>query len=316
MAVTTTLLAINDILQNHLLQLLALVAMEPPSTLDGDAIRNEKVKVLDCLRLPGKFRDLPEHIVRGQYDGYLGEKGVAEDSQTETYIATRAYIDNWRWGGVPFLLRTGKGMSSRFTSITLQFRMPPVSLFGDYEPDVYMRPNHLRMRIQPNEGIDLLFDVKKPGAGNDMQPASLNFNYDDFFGIQSPEAYQRLLQDVIIGDQALFIRSDEVEACWRWTDSLKAVLGQVPLETYKAGGWDLNGTMNCSANARAAGLMASLGASSISAKKRGEKIRYKSQVRKDSQAWINDYRFSIYRNGSRRSHLGGFGSSSRGAWSR
>jgi glucose-6-phosphate 1-dehydrogenase len=230
--------AINDILQNHLLQLLALVAMEPPSTLDGDAIRNEKVKVLDCLRLPEKFRDLPEHIVRGQYDGYLGEKGVAEGSQTETYIATRAYIDNWRWGGVPFLLRTGKGMSSRFTSITLQFRMPPVSLFGEYEPDVcHMRPNHLRMRIQPNEGIDLLFDVKKPGAGNEMQPASLNFNYDDFFGIQSPEAYQRLLQDVIVGDQSLFIRSDEVEACWRWTDSLKAVLGQVPLETYQPGGW-------------------------------------------------------------------------------
>ena len=230
--------AVNDIMQNHLLQLLTLVAMEPPASMEGDAIRNEKVKVLRSLRLPEYTQDLENHLVRGQYEGYLEEEGVASDSTTETYAAIRAYIDNWRWGGVPFLLRTGKGLKNRFTSITVQFRMPPHSLFGGYDPAFcHLRPNSLRMRIQPNEGIDVFFDVKKPGPGLEMQPASLSFNYEDFFGIASPEAYQRLLQDVLVGDQSLFIRSDEVEESWRWTDSLHRILPNIPLAQYTPGSW-------------------------------------------------------------------------------
>ncbi|NCN06172.1 MAG: glucose-6-phosphate dehydrogenase [Spirochaetales bacterium] len=230
--------AINDIMQNHLLQLVALVAMEPPATLDGDAIRNEKVKVLGSLRLPETTRDLESHLVRGQYEGYLQELGVHPESQTETFAAVRTYIDNWRWGGVPFLLRTGKALKDRFTSITLQFRMPPHNLFGGYDGDFcHFRPNSLRIRIQPNEGIDLYFDVKKPGSGTDMQPAKLTFDYEEFFGVPSPEAYQRLLQDVILGDQSLFIRSDEVEQSWRWTDSLRDTITKVPMQTYPVGSW-------------------------------------------------------------------------------
>ncbi len=230
--------AINDILQNHLLQLLTLVAMEPPASMDGDAIRNEKVKVLRSMRFPETTTELETHLVKGQYAGYADEPGVRADSQTETYVAVRTYIDNWRWGGVPFLLRTGKAMKERFTSITLQFRMPPHSLFGPYDPAFcHLRPNSLRIRIQPNEGIDLFFDVKKPGPGMNMQPATLSFNYEEFFGVPSPEAYQRLLQDVLSGDQSLFIRTDEVEESWKWTDSLKKVTPQVPMQTYPIQSW-------------------------------------------------------------------------------
>ena len=248
--------AVNDILQNHLLQLVALVAMEPPASLSGDDVRDEKVKVLNSLRMPNLERDIEQVIIRGQYDGYLQEKGVAPDSSTETYIAVRAAIDNWRWGGVPFLLRTAKGMPSRFTSITLQFAMPPHSLFGEYEPDAcHLRPNSLRLRVQPNEGIDLFFDVKKPGAGSEMQPAKLTFDYEEFFGVPSPEAYQRLLQDAIAGDQSLFIRSDEVESSWRWTDSLRSVMSDLPMHTYKPNSWGPEQAYDYSASAKAAGRL-------------------------------------------------------------
>jgi len=230
--------AIRDILQNHAMQLLALVAMEPPSSLAGDAIRNEKVKVVQSLRPMGECGDPSRAIVRGQYEGYLQEKGVPDDSPTETYIAVRTYIDNWRWGGVPFLLRTGKGLPSRFTSINVQFRMPPHSLFTEDAVEAcHLRPNALHLRIQPHEGIDLHFDVKEPGSGNDMVPAKLTFNYEDFFNQRSPEAYQRLLLDVIKGDQALFIRSDEVEEAWRWTDGLRERMGDTELHTYRPDSW-------------------------------------------------------------------------------
>ncbi|MDA3963091.1 MAG: glucose-6-phosphate dehydrogenase [Planctomycetota bacterium] len=228
--------AVRDILQNHALQILALVAMEPPSSLQGDAIRNEKVKVLESLRCPKEVTDDRAHIVRGQYWGYRHEGGVAEDSQTETYIAVRTYIDNWRWGGVPFLLRTGKGLPKRFTGIQVQFHMPPHSLFGP--PDAcHLRPNALNLRIQPHEGIDLHFDVKAPGSGNEMVPAKLNFNYEEFFNRRIPEAYQRLLLDVIKGDQSLFIRSDEVEESWRWTDSLRELMPDTELHAYEPKSW-------------------------------------------------------------------------------
>ncbi|MBA3709007.1 MAG: glucose-6-phosphate dehydrogenase [Planctomycetes bacterium] len=228
--------AIRDILQNHLLQLVALVAMEPPSNLSPKAIRDEKVKILQCLRPPTEEPDPSKIIIRGQYDGYRQEPGVAPDSQTETFIAARTYIDNWRWGGVPFLLRTGKYLPSRFTSITVQFRMPPHTLFGSYQ-ECHLRPNKITLRIQPNDGIDLDFDVKEPGHGITIRPAKLNFDYQDYFHKPSPEAYQRLLQDVVTGDQSLFIRSDEVEESWRWTDSLRAAMAATPLQTYAKNSW-------------------------------------------------------------------------------
>jgi glucose-6-phosphate 1-dehydrogenase len=228
--------AIRDVMQNHALQLLALVAMEPPASLAPKNIRDEKVKVLQALR---SFQDLssPEgHIVRGQYAGYREEPGVAPDSKTETFIACRTYLDNWRWGGVPFILRTGKHLPKRFTSITVQFRMPPHTLFGSYQ-ECHLRPNRITLRIQPDDGIDLDFEVKEPGQGLSIRPAKLRFDYGDYFKKRSPEAYERLLMDVIAGDQSLFIRSDEVEASWRWADSLRAAMETAPVHEHPKNTW-------------------------------------------------------------------------------
>lgn len=247
--------AVRDMMQNHVLQLLALTAMEPPTRNLADEIRDEKVKVLRALRpfervsvvhdrhqpdqhpVDDRHQPYPCHIVRGQYAGYRAEKGVADDSQTETFVAVRTYVDNWRWGGVPFLLRTGKRLPKRFSSISLQIRMPPHSLFGGYE-DCRLRPNHIGIRIQPVEGIDIQFDVKEPGSRDvRMRPVRMNFNYDEAFPPQRPEAYQRLLQDAVLGDQSLFIRSDEVEAAWEWADGLRDEMQHVPLEEYSPGTW-------------------------------------------------------------------------------
>lgn len=228
--------AVRDMLGNHVLQLLSLVAMEPPSQMTHKAIRDEKVKVLQALRLPNDMPDASKCVVRGQFVGYRQEPGVKPDSQTETYISTRAFIDNWRWGGVPFLLRTGKHLPARFTSISVQFHMPPHTLFGSYN-ECHLRPNTLTIRIQPNEGIDLSFEAKEPGAGITIKPAKLTMNYGDYFNKHIPEAYQRLLQDVIQGDQSLFLRSDEVEESWRWTDSLLAAMQQVPMQSYERDSW-------------------------------------------------------------------------------
>ncbi len=228
--------AIRDILQNHLLQLVALVAMEAPSSLAPKAIRDEKVKVLHALR---SFADLPDpqaNLVRAQYEGYTQEPGVSPTSETETYIATRAYIDNWRWGGVPFLLRTGKHLPSRFTSIRIQFRMPPHTLFGSYQ-ECHLRPNAITLRIQPDDGIDLSFEVKEPGQGLVIKPAKMTFDYAEQFKKRTPDAYERLLQDVITGDQSLFIRSDEVEECWRWADSLREAMAGAPVHQYPKNTW-------------------------------------------------------------------------------
>ena len=228
--------AIRDILQNHLLQLVALVAMEAPASLAPKSIRDEKVKVLQALRA---FTDMPDpekHIVRGQYEGYRQEPGVNPASETETYISTRAYIDNWRWGGVPFLLRTGKCLPKRFTSISVQFRMPPHTLFGSYM-DCNLRPNTITLRIQPDDGIEMAFEVKEPGTGLTIKPAKLNFDYNAVFKKRTPDAYERLLMDVIQGDQSLFIRSDEVEESWRWADSLRTAMQGTPVHTYPKNSW-------------------------------------------------------------------------------
>jgi glucose-6-phosphate 1-dehydrogenase len=228
--------AIRDILQNHLLQLVSLVAMEPPSSLKAASIRDEKVKVLHALRPFEDLADPSTAIVRGQFEGYLQEPGVKPDSTTETYVAVRTFIDNWRWGGVPFLLRTGKHLPERFTSITVQFRMPPHTLFGSYQ-ECHLRPNRITLRIQPNEGIHLDFEVKQPGPGLVIRPATLDFGYNEVFTQRSPDAYERLLMDVIAGDQALFIRTDEIEEAWRWADSLRSAMQGLPVHSYARGTW-------------------------------------------------------------------------------
>ena len=228
--------AVRDMLGNHVLQLLSLVAMEPPSCMTHKAIRDEKVKALQALRLPSDMPEVDKIVIRGQFQGYKQEPGVKSDSLTETYVSTRAFIDNWRWGGVPFLLRTGKHLPARFTSISVQFRMPPHTLFGSYN-ECHLRPNTLTIRIQPNEGIDLSFEAKEPGAGITIKPAKLTMNYGDYFNKNIPEAYQRLLQDVIQGDQSLFLRSDEVEESWRWADSLLEAMKNVPMQTYEKNSW-------------------------------------------------------------------------------
>lgn len=227
--------AARDILQNHLLQVLAMVGMEAPSSLASKDIRDEKVKVLRALRGFDGL-DPRKHIVRGQYEGYRAEPGVDPKSETETYIACRTYIDNWRWGGVPFLLRTGKHLPARFTSVKVQFRMPPHTLFGGPD-ECHLRPNAITLRIQPNDGIDIGFDVKEPGQGLVIRPAKLNFDYAERFQTPAPDAYERLLIDVVNGDQSLFIRSDEIEQSWRWTDSLRSRMRDTPLYLYGRNSW-------------------------------------------------------------------------------
>jgi len=210
--------ALRDIVQNHLTQVMSLVAMEPPVRLSAQEIRDEKVKVLRAI-YPVEPRDL----VRGQYsDGdvggarvpaYRSEPGVDASSTTETYVALKLGIDNWRWQGVPFYLRTGKRMPKRLTQIAVTFREPPVSLF-DGGVAGQMTSDVLLITLQPDEGFDLLFDVKAPGEMTRLATQSLRFRYADAFG-PLPEAYETLLYDVLIGDQTLFVRADEVEEAWR-----------------------------------------------------------------------------------------------------
>lgn len=231
--------ALRDMVQNHLLQILALVAMEPPGSLHADAIRNEKVKVLQSLR-PFTGARVARDVVRGQYAGYRDAFGVAEGSTTETFVGIRALVDNWRWSGVPFLLRTGKALHSRFTEVVLRFRTPPIDLLNGPTPDDVcpLRPNDLRLQIQPNEGLQLGFLVKQPGPGMVMRPAELGFDYHELVGEGStPDAYQRLLQDALQGQATLFIRGDEVEAAWAFVDGIRAGWAQAKpsLHSYAVG---------------------------------------------------------------------------------
>lgn len=236
--------ALRDMMQNHLLQVLALVAMEPPSSMNADAVRNEKVKVLESLT-PYRPEQVAENVVRAQYlgdddrCGYRQEDGVPDDSQTETFLAARAQIHNWRWSGVPFLLRTGKRLNARYTQVVLRFKAPPLDLLGGpSEFDICpLRPNTLRILIQPSEGIRLDFLVKQPGAGAVMRPSTLGFDYADLETGPSAPAYQRLLLDAIEGNATLFIRADEVEAAWRFADSIRAgwTSTEAPMHTYRSG---------------------------------------------------------------------------------
>lgn len=220
--------ALRDMVQNHLTQLLCLTAMEIPAALDADSIRDEKVKVLKSIALPD-FED----AVFGQYSGYLQEVGVRADSKTPTYAAIRLEVNNWRWQGVPFLLRTGKRLSRRLTQISVRFRCPPVQLFHPYQCSE-ITSNRLVITLQPEEGFDLHFEVKSPGQEIELQTQRLHFRYAEAFG-PLPEAYETLLLDVMSGDQTLFVRGDEVEGAWK---VYSPFLEQDPeVYSYQAGSW-------------------------------------------------------------------------------
>ncbi|MEA2778650.1 MAG: glucose-6-phosphate 1-dehydrogenase [Rhodospirillaceae bacterium] len=239
--------ALRDMVQNHMLQLLCLTAMEPPGALDADAIRDEKLKVLRALR-PIHGGEGAQLTVRGQYragaidgklvSGYLDEPDANSGSNTETFVAIKAGIDNWRWAGVPFYLRTGKRLPSRASEIVVQFKSPPHVLYP--ETAGIIQPNKLVMRLQPDEGIRLLMLNKQRGPGElKLRQTALDLSFNETFGGRSPDAYERLLLDVIRGRQALFMRVDEVEAAWRWIDGIVNSWGRVGLvpKPYGAGTW-------------------------------------------------------------------------------
>jgi glucose-6-phosphate 1-dehydrogenase len=239
--------ALRDMIQNHLLQMVGLTAMEPPSSLDADAIRNEILKVFQSLQ-PIKEEDVPLQVIRGQYTGslirgecvtgYRYEKGVAVSSRTETYVAIKFYINNWRWGGVPFYIRTGKRLPTRVTEIVIHFKPTPHHLFQRQSGK--LSGNQLIIRIQPDEGILLKFDMKEPGAGFNVKNVNMDFHYKDLADIRVPSAYERLLYDVMMGDSTLFSRDDEVETAWKFLDPIqKAWVNnpEIKVYGYPAGTW-------------------------------------------------------------------------------
>ncbi len=217
--------ALRDMVQNHIMQLLCLVALEPPNSMSGDAIRTEKLKVLSALRQI-EAKEVATKTVRGQYKAGLidGEKApgytdeVGKASKTETFVAVKAEVDNWRWAGVPFYLRTGKRMASRRSEIVVQFKDTPVPIFGAGAGE----PNRLVLRLQPDEGVRLWLNMKEPGPGGlRVKTAPLDLSFaEEFGGVRYPDAYERLLMDVVRGNLSLFMRRDEVDAAWKWADAL------------------------------------------------------------------------------------------------
>ncbi|MBI3159531.1 MAG: glucose-6-phosphate dehydrogenase [Chloroflexi bacterium] len=226
---------LRDMFQNHLLQLLCLVAMEPPGSFDADAIRNEKVKILRSIR-PVAVED----TVCAQYEGYRELQGVSPDSATPTYAALRLRVDNWRWQGVPFYLRSGKALNRKISEIVIEFQRPPHLMFH-LPPGSEFTPNILSLCIQPDEGIHLRFEAKVPDSEQAMRSVDMNFHYrSSFDGEPLPEAYERLLLDALEGDAALFTRADELEAAWRLIDPIVSgwESGRGPgLATYPRGSW-------------------------------------------------------------------------------
>ena len=246
---------VRDMFQNHLLQLLALTAMEPPPSMTADAVRDEKVKVLKSVRWLTP-ETIPTNAVRAQYGagvsggnlvaGYRDEPDVAPDSQTPTYAAVCFHIDNWRWKGVPFYLRSGKRMPKRYSEIAVTFQAPPHLMFGGEGSNRELQPNVLVMRVQPNEGVSLNFEVKVPGAAValtqhlEVAPVDMDFSYAEAFGETAAPAYETLLLDVMIGEMTLFTRSDEVQAAWKIIDPLLKYWEEhspKPMPTYPAGSW-------------------------------------------------------------------------------
>lgn len=229
---------LRDMFQNHLLQLLALTAMEAPARFEADSIRDEKVKVLRSIR-PMRAEDVAARTVRGQYRGYLDEPNVAAESRTATFAAVRIDVENWRWQGVPFFLRSGKAMSCPTTQIVIQFRQPPHLLFESGSRGLH-ESNCLVIQIQPAEGVQVHFQTKVPDAGMQLRLTDLNFRFRDKFNAAMPDAYQRLLLDVMLGDASLFARSDEVELAWGIIDPIQQAWDeqQSPeLRTYQPGDW-------------------------------------------------------------------------------
>ncbi|MGF1656331.1 MAG: glucose-6-phosphate dehydrogenase [Verrucomicrobiales bacterium] len=238
--------AMRDMVQNHLLQLLCLTAMESPTDLGADSVRDEKVKVLRSLRR-WEGSQVAEHVVRGQYDvgsimgkdvpAYRTEDRVAPDSQTETFVSMRTFIDNWRWANVPFYIRVGKRLAKAGTEIAIQFKNAPPVLFHRLQA---VQANTLVIRIQPDEGISLRMLAKMPGASVRIEPVKMDFHYGTSFGKPSPEAYERLLLDAMSGDATLFARGDEVEEAWEYVDHIMNAWqsGQGgPLHLYPSGSW-------------------------------------------------------------------------------
>ncbi|WP_320677096.1 glucose-6-phosphate dehydrogenase [Prochlorococcus sp. MIT 1300] len=240
--------ALRDMVQNHLTQMLAITAMEPPGHFDPEAIRNEKSKVLQAAQLANEYEPW-KCCIRGQYGpggnqkhpltGYREESGVDPNSTTETYVAMKLFINNWRWQGVPFYIRTGKRLAKRLSEIVLTFRDAPVHLFDSAGGSP--TSNQLILRIQPNEGAEFHFEVKSPGSGMRSRPVEMEFSYEDSFGEPSDEGYVRLLADAMLGDPTLFTRSDEVEAAWRlYTPILQLIENspwQLPIHRYESRTW-------------------------------------------------------------------------------
>jgi glucose-6-phosphate 1-dehydrogenase len=239
--------ASRDFLQNHLMQLLALVAMEPPATFDADALRDEKVKVLRAME-PMTAADVAANVVRGQYGpgwvagepvpGYREEPEVDPESETETFVAARLFVDDWRWAGVPFYLRAGKRLPKRATEIAIQFKEVPHALFK--ESNIDPEANLLALRIQPDEGILLRFAAKVPGLGLDVRSVNMDFTYGSAFSVDSPDAYETLILDALLGDAALFTRADEVEKAWGIVTPIIEAWADAPppaFPDYDAGGW-------------------------------------------------------------------------------
>ena len=241
--------ALRDMVQSHLFQLLSLVAMEPPTDLSADSIRDEKVKVIRSLRHLTSSKEVAENVVRAQYStgvvdginrvGYRQEDRINPQSMTESYVALRLKIDTWRWQGVPFYMRMGKQLPKKATEISLHFKRPPQNLFKTEE--VTGNDNALVIRIQPDEGISLRMLSKQPGVLLRMQPVKMDFHYSTSFGKASPEAYERLLLDAMAGDATLFARNDEVEHAWRYIDIIEQAwhgsTDQPPMCDYPAGSW-------------------------------------------------------------------------------
>ena len=235
--------AVRDVFQNHLLQLVALTAMEPPADFDPESIRDEKVKVLRALHTPG-----PNDVVRGQYGpgwiegvevhGYREEEGVARDSKTETFVAAKLFVDNWRWADTPFYVRTGKRLPRRETAIAIQFKRAPHLPFDEGAAEG-LRPNVLLVHVQPDEGVSLAIGAKVPGQGMSIRTVNMNFLYGGAFRTDLPEAYERLILDTMLGDATLFMRADEIEEQWSLVDAIVAFWqrDRPSFPNYEAGTW-------------------------------------------------------------------------------
>jgi glucose-6-phosphate 1-dehydrogenase len=248
--------ATRDMIQNHIFQLMALVAMEPPAALDAQSIRDEKVKVYKSCR-PIRQSQVDHYAVRGQYGpgeydgkdksgkkakvatkGYLKADKVPPDSKTETFSAIKLYIDNWRWSGTPFYIRTGKCLAKKLSEVVIRFRSPPLTLFQK-QCDSPVYPNDLIVRVQPEEGITWRLNGKVPGGEMNIKSVALDFFYKTTFDVEPPEAYERLIHDAIEGDPTLFIRGDEAEAAWRVIDPIEQgwAASPKPPEQYTPGSW-------------------------------------------------------------------------------